>query len=63
MRLYRSSATGVCLGARLEVGESALEQECQVPADRRIANVFRVGRIRDSAVAESPRLRVSELLV
>jgi hypothetical protein len=42
---------------------TALEQECQVPADRRIANVFRVGRIPDAAVAESPRLRVSEFLV
>ncbi len=42
---------------------AALEEECQVPADRRIANVFRVGRIANSAVAESPRLRVSELLV
>jgi len=42
---------------------AALEEDCQVSADRRIANVFRVGRIADSAVAESPRLRVAELLV
>ncbi|MEO5814980.1 MAG: hypothetical protein ABIT20_06840 [Gemmatimonadaceae bacterium] len=42
---------------------AALEEDCQVPPERRIANVFRVGRIADTAVAESPRLRVTELLV
>lgn len=42
---------------------ATLEQECRVPPDRRIANVFRVGRIEESKVAQSPRLPVAELLV
>lgn len=42
---------------------TTLEEDCHVSSDRRIANVFRVGRIPDTAVAESPRLRVSELFV
>ena len=42
---------------------AALEQDCQVPSDRRIVNVFRVGRMPDAKVAVSPHLRASELLV
>jgi hypothetical protein len=40
-----------------------LESAHRVPSDRRIANVFRVGRIPDDEVAVSPRLPVNELLV
>jgi hypothetical protein len=40
-----------------------LESAHRVPSDRRIANVFRAGRIPDDEVAVSPRLPVDELLV
>ncbi|CAN5451580.1 nitroreductase family protein [soil metagenome] len=42
---------------------SALEAQCGVGADRRVANVLRVGRAPEGAVAESGRLPVEELLV
>ena len=42
---------------------AALESAHRVPADHRIANVFRVGRIPPGEVAVSPRLPVDELLV
>ncbi len=42
---------------------SALEAQCDVPIDRRVANVFRVGRPPQGAVSESARLPVEELLV
>ncbi|MEP6989884.1 MAG: hypothetical protein ABJA80_03065 [bacterium] len=41
----------------------ALERLHGVPAERRLANVFRVGRMDDAAVAVSPRLPVDEYLV
>lgn len=40
-----------------------LGQRFGVPADRRIANVFRVGRQKPEVVAVSPRLPVAELLL
>ena len=46
-----------------ETSRAALEQQLQVPQDRRVANIFRVGRIDDAKVAESPRLQVKELMV
>ena len=45
------------------VSRAALEHQCGVGGDRRVANVFRVGRALEGAVAVSPRLPVSELLV
>jgi hypothetical protein len=46
-----------------ETSRAALEKQLQVPSDRRVANVFRVGRIGNAKVAESPRLQVKELMV
>ncbi|MEP6731164.1 MAG: hypothetical protein ABJE10_11025 [bacterium] len=46
-----------------ESARETLEHQLQLPSDRRIANVFRVGRIDDAKVAESPRLQVKELMV
>jgi nitroreductase len=42
---------------------AVLEEQCQVPSERRVANVFRVGRIEESKVAKSPRLPLGEYLV
>lgn len=44
------------------VTRAALETRYAIPQDRRIANVFRVGRIPDDDVAVSPRLPTTELL-
>jgi hypothetical protein len=41
---------------------AALETDHAIRHDRRIANVFRVGRVPDDDVALSPRLPVGELL-
>lgn len=46
-----------------EETRTALAKQYEIPADRRIANVFRVGRIPAAEVAISPRLPVEELLV
>jgi hypothetical protein len=46
-----------------ESSRVALERQLQLPTDRRVANVFRVGRIDASKVAASPRLQVKELMV
>ena len=40
-----------------------LERELGVPADRRVANVLRVGRVAPERVAASPRLPLAELRV
>jgi hypothetical protein len=40
---------------------AAIESLGKVPADRRLANVLRVGRAPASGVAKSPRLPVEEL--
>ena len=45
------------------LSRATLEQQCQIPSDRRIANVFRVGRVDESRVAKSPRLPLGEYLV
>ena len=42
---------------------AAVALQCGVGVDRRVANVFRIGRAPGGAVAESARLPVSELLV
>lgn len=42
---------------------AAIEQQCEIGPDRRVANVFRVGRAPGGAVAESARLPLLELLV
>ena len=44
------------------VTRTALEMQYAIPQDRRIANVFRIGRIPDDEVAPSPRLPPRELL-
>lgn len=46
-----------------EATRAVIANELALPADRRIANVMRVGRVRADTVAESPRLPAHELLV